>query len=358
VLEFVRSEADVPKGHERVGSMNVGLRGSTTPKKPGHGRSASGSGNPDDGAGTSSRVPTLQGAGGISPGGRTPRQMTYVVGSQSQVPRSPSKSPPDGGGVPGSGQGGYSDTPGKGLSPLIFSNNEETRQREVEEMGSGGGAPGPSEGGGEPSSSARMRIDFGNQPTSEPPIVRDDDTFFDGLTGPLVTSQGENSAMFGRTFRREEQEEHTIPVPEGVGWQLIPGQDITTTRMTTPMETDCGLFGIHSLASLGVELANIRGPPPLPRWDGLCSSVATQHSADAVMETAGVSEWRGGRHSQIGPSIPSTQGKRSKTSKSVGSVASADALDAGLNPVDADMPAEALSPPAHERLKKARVDRG
>jgi hypothetical protein len=30
----VRSEADVPKGHERVGSMNVGLRGSTTPKKP------------------------------------------------------------------------------------------------------------------------------------------------------------------------------------------------------------------------------------------------------------------------------------------------------------------------------------
>jgi hypothetical protein len=25
VLEFVRSEADVPKGHERVGSMNVGL---------------------------------------------------------------------------------------------------------------------------------------------------------------------------------------------------------------------------------------------------------------------------------------------------------------------------------------------
>jgi hypothetical protein len=45
-----------------------------------------------------------------------------------------------------------------------------------------------------------------------------------------------------------------------------------------------------------------------------------------------------------------------KTSKSIGSVASADALDAGLNPVDADMPAEALSPPAHERLKKARVD--
>jgi hypothetical protein len=100
VLEFVRSEADVPKGHERVGSMNVGLRGSTIPKKPSQGGSASGSGNPDDGVGTSSGVPTLQGAAGIGLGGRTPRQMTYVVGSQSQVPRSPSKSPPGGGGVP------------------------------------------------------------------------------------------------------------------------------------------------------------------------------------------------------------------------------------------------------------------
>jgi hypothetical protein len=83
VLEFVRSEADVSKGHERVGSMNIGLRGSTTPKKPGQGGSASGLGNPDDGAGTLSGVPTLQGAAGIGPRGRTPRQMTYVVGSQS-----------------------------------------------------------------------------------------------------------------------------------------------------------------------------------------------------------------------------------------------------------------------------------
>jgi hypothetical protein len=124
------------------------------------------------------------------------------------------------------------------------------------------------------------------------------------------------------------------------------------------METDRGPFGIHSLASLGVELANIRGPPLLPRRDGLRSSVTTQHSTDAVMETADVPEWRGGRRSQTGPSFPGAQGKRSKTSKSVGSVASADALDAGLNPVDGDMPAEALSPPAHERLKKARVDRG
>jgi hypothetical protein len=64
--------------------------------------------------------------------------------------------------------------------------------------------------------------------------------------------------------------------------------------MTTPMKTDRGPFGIHSLASLGVELANIRCPPPLPRWDGLRNSVTTQHSVDAVMETTGIPEWRGG----------------------------------------------------------------
>jgi hypothetical protein len=86
VLEFVQSEADVPKGHERVGSMNVDLRGSTTPKKPGQGGSTSGSRNSDDGARTSSGVPTVQGAAGIGPRGHTPRKMTYVVGSQSQVP--------------------------------------------------------------------------------------------------------------------------------------------------------------------------------------------------------------------------------------------------------------------------------
>jgi hypothetical protein len=156
VLEFVRSEADVPKGHERVGSMNVGLRGSTTPKKLGQGGSASGSGNPDDGAGTSFGVLTLQGAGGIGPGGRTPRQMSYVVELQSQVPRSPSKSPPGGGGVLGYGEGGYPDTLDKRLSPLIFSDDEDARRSELEGMGSSGGAPEPSGGGGEPSSSARM----------------------------------------------------------------------------------------------------------------------------------------------------------------------------------------------------------
>jgi hypothetical protein len=90
--------------------------------------------------------------------------------------------------VPGSGEGGYPDTLGKGLSPLIFSDNEDAQQSKLEGMGSGGGAPGPSGGGGEPSSSARMRIDFGKQSISEPPIFRDDDTFFDGLTGPMVTS--------------------------------------------------------------------------------------------------------------------------------------------------------------------------
>jgi hypothetical protein len=76
------------------------------------------------------------------------------------------------------------------------------------------------------------------------------------------------------------------------------------------------------------------------------------------METAGFPEWRGGRRSQLRPSLPGAKGKRSKISKYVGSVASGDAFDAGLNLVDADMPAEALSPPAHERLKKARVDQG
>jgi hypothetical protein len=266
--------------------MNVGLRGSTTPKKPGHSGSASGSGNPDDGVGTSSGVQTLQGAARIGPGGRTPRQMTYVIGSQSQVPRSPSKSPPGGRGVPGSGEGGYPDTPGKRLSPLVYSDDEAARQSELEGMGSGGGPPGPSGGGGEPSSSARMRIDFERQPSSEPPIFRDGNTFFDGLTGLMVTSQGENSAIFRRTVMRGEQEEHTGSIPRGVGWQPILGQDFAAARTTTPMETNRGPFGIHSLASLGVELASIGGPPPLPRRDGLRSSVETQHSTDAVMENA------------------------------------------------------------------------
>jgi hypothetical protein len=157
---------------------------------------------------------------------------------------------------------------------------------------------------------------------------------------------------------RGEHEEYTGSIPQGVGWQPIPSQDFATTCSTTPMETDRGPFGIHSLASLNIELASIGGPPPLLHRDSLRSFVATQHSADAVMETAAVPEWRGGRRSQTGSSLPGAKGKRSKTSKSVGSMASADALDASLNPVDADMPAEALSPPAHERLKKARVDRG
>jgi hypothetical protein len=74
------------------------------------------SGNPDDGAGTLSGVPRVQGAGGISPGGVTPKQMTYVVGSQSQVPKFSSKSPPGGGRSTRSEEGGYPDTPCKGSS--------------------------------------------------------------------------------------------------------------------------------------------------------------------------------------------------------------------------------------------------
>jgi hypothetical protein len=294
--------------------------GSTTPKKPGHDGSASRSGNPDDGTGTSSGVPTLQSAAGISPGGRTPRQMTYFIGSQSQVPRSPLKSPPGGRRVPESGEGGYPDTPGKRLSPLIVSDDKAAQQCELEGMGSGGGPPGPSGDGGEPSSSTRMRIDFERQPSSEPPIFRDGNTFFDGLTGPMVTSQGENSAIFGRNVMRGEQEEHTGSIPRGVGWQPIPGQDFAAAHTATPMETDHGPFGIHSLASLGVELASIGGPPPPPRRDGLRSSVGTQHSADAVMENASVPEWRGGRRNQTRPFHPGAKGKRSKIAKSVGSV--------------------------------------
>jgi hypothetical protein len=205
VLEFVRSEADVPKGHERVGSMNVGLWGSTTPKKPGHSGSAARSGNPNNGVGTLSGVNRLQGAGGIGPRGGTPKQMTYVVGSQLQVSNSPSRShhsTPSGGG--GSmGEGGYLDTPGKGvrLSPLINSDDEKALRREVEGLDSGRGAPGPSGGSGGPSSSTKMRIGYGKQPLLEPPILKENETCFDGVTGPLVTSQGENSAAIEKTFQ-------------------------------------------------------------------------------------------------------------------------------------------------------------
>ena len=59
-----------------------------------------------------------------------------------------------------------------------------------------------------------------------------------------------------------------------------------------------------------------------------------------------------------GPSHPGAKDKRSKTSKCVGSAVNTDALEASLNPVDVDMLAEALSPPAYERLKKAKVERG
>ena len=85
---------------------------------------------------------------------------------------------------------------------MINSDDDEALQRVVEGIGSGGGVPRPLGGGGEPSSSAKMRIDFGKQPCSESPILRETKTYFDGLTGPLVTSQGENSAILERTFKR------------------------------------------------------------------------------------------------------------------------------------------------------------
>ena len=62
--------------------------------------------------------------------------------------------------------------------------------------------------------------------------------------------------------------------------------------------------------------------------------------------------------SESGASLPGIKGKRSKTSKSIGSLTSADALKAGFDLVDVDMPAERLSPLAYERSKKARVEGG
>jgi hypothetical protein len=113
--------------------MNVGLRGSTTPKKSGQGGSAIRSGNPNDDPGPSFGVPRLQGAGGISLRSGTPRQMTYEVGLQSHVPRSLSRSyhctPYSGGGITRSGEGGYLDTPDKRMSPLIDSDEEDVLRR-------------------------------------------------------------------------------------------------------------------------------------------------------------------------------------------------------------------------------------
>jgi hypothetical protein len=124
------------------------------------------------------------------------------------------------------------------------------------------------------------------------------------------------------------------------------------------MERGPGPFGILSLASLGYQRASIGGSPPLPGRDGLRTFVSTQHSTDAVMQTIPDLESRAARRSKNGASLPGAKDKRSKTSKSVGSSASADALEAGLDLVDADMPAERLSPLAYERSKKARVEQG
>jgi hypothetical protein len=86
--------------------------------------------------------------------------------------------------------------------------------------------------------------------------------------------------------------------------------------------------------------------------------VTTQHSADAVIQCVPDPEWVVAYRNKTGPSLPGAKGKILKTSKSVGSLASVDAIETGLDPVDADMPAERLSPSAYERTKKARVERG
>jgi hypothetical protein len=85
-----------------------------------------------------------------------------------------------------------------------------------------------------------MRINFGKHPCSEPPILRETETYFDGLTGPLVTSQGENSVALERTFQRRVQKGQTVSVPKGVGWQPIPGQDFANTPLPPPMEIGRG----------------------------------------------------------------------------------------------------------------------
>jgi hypothetical protein len=66
-------------------------------------------------------------------------------------------------------------------------------------------------------------------------------------------------------------------------------------------------------------------------------------------------ESRGGRRTRSGPSLSGAKGKRGQNSKFVGSKARADALEVGLDLVDEDIPAKALSPSAYERTKKARM---
>ena len=62
------------------------------------------------------------------------------------------------------GESSYRDTLGKRvrLSPLINSDGDEALQRVVEGIGSGGRTSRPLEGGGEPSSSAKMQLISGN----------------------------------------------------------------------------------------------------------------------------------------------------------------------------------------------------
>jgi hypothetical protein len=76
------------------------------------------------------------------------------------------------------------------------------------------------------------------------------------------------------------------------------------------------------------------------------------------MQTVIDPESRGGGRSKNGSSLTGVKGKRWKPLKSAGSKSNTDALEAGLDPVDVDMPAETLSPLAYERTKKARMEQG
>jgi hypothetical protein len=78
-------EANVFKGHKKVGSMNMGLQGSNTLHKPDRGSSIVGSGNRDNAAGTSSGFGRLGAVGGLQAGSGASGQMTYKVESQLQV---------------------------------------------------------------------------------------------------------------------------------------------------------------------------------------------------------------------------------------------------------------------------------
>ena len=132
-----------------------------------------------------------------------------------------------------------------------------------------------------------MRIDFGRRPDKEPIVFKEDDTRFDGVTVPMVTSQGENSVVFRKVFRRREKKERTVSIPGGVGRKPILGQNIAAAPSAIPIETEPCTYGTRSLTSLGVQLATMG---IARHQDSLHSFIETEHSVDAVMQTASVPE--------------------------------------------------------------------